>query len=98
QQISKVLAKLETKKNPFHGDVDARHLHWTKPELVAEIKFTEWTHETDEGGVKLRAPVFMGLREDKRPEECTFEDQMPRNMWHRIGDPALSVPWRYTNG
>jgi hypothetical protein len=24
--------------------------------------------------------VFMGLREDKRPEECTFEDQMPRNM------------------
>jgi bifunctional non-homologous end joining protein LigD len=80
QQISKVLAKLETNKNPFHGDVDARHVHWTKPELVAEIKFTEWTHETDEGGVKLRAPVFMGLREDKRPEECTFEDQMPRNM------------------
>jgi len=77
-QISKVLAKLETNKNPFHGDVDARHVHWTKPALVAEIKFTEWTHETDEGGVKLRAPVFMGLREDKRPEECTFEDQMPR--------------------
>ncbi|HEY1801234.1 MAG TPA: non-homologous end-joining DNA ligase [Terriglobales bacterium] len=78
QQISKVLAKLETKQNPFHGPVDARHVHWIKPELVAEIKFTEWTHETDEGGVKLRAPVFMGLREDKRPEECTFEDQMPR--------------------
>jgi bifunctional non-homologous end joining protein LigD len=77
QQIYKVLAKLETKQNPFHGPVDARHVHWTKPELVAEIKFTEWTHETDEGGVKLRAPVFLGLREDKRPEECTFEDQMP---------------------
>ena len=80
QQISKVLRKLETKQNPFHGPVDAQNVHWIKPELVAEIKFTEWTHETDEGGVKLRAPVFMGLREDKRPEECTFEDQMPRSV------------------
>ncbi len=78
EQISKVLGKLGTKQDPFHGPVDARHVHWIKPELVAEIKFTEWTHETEEGGVKLRAPVFMGLREDKRPEECTFENQMPR--------------------
>jgi ATP-dependent DNA ligase len=42
--------------------------------LVAEIKFSEWTHETEEGGPKLRAPVFLGLREDKAPEECTLED------------------------
>jgi bifunctional non-homologous end joining protein LigD len=76
-QISKVLTKLGTQKSPFYGEVDAPHPHWTKPELVAEIKFTEWTHETSEGGVKLRAPVFMGLREDKKPQECTFEDQMP---------------------
>ena len=75
-KISKTLSKLETKKNPFDGDVDAPHPHWIKPELVAEIKFTEWTHETSEGGVKLRAPVFMGLREDKEPEECTFADQI----------------------
>jgi bifunctional non-homologous end joining protein LigD len=75
-QIAKVLSNLETKKNPFHGDVDAPHPHWIKPELVAEIKFTEWTHETSDGGVKLRAPVFMGLREDKKPRECTFEDQV----------------------
>jgi bifunctional non-homologous end joining protein LigD len=74
-KVYKALSKLETKKDPFHGNVDAPHPHWIKPELVAEIKFTEWTHETSEGGVKLRAPVFMGLREDKRPEECTFADQ-----------------------
>ncbi|HEY1463346.1 MAG TPA: non-homologous end-joining DNA ligase [Terriglobales bacterium] len=74
-RISKVLTKLGTKKNPFYGDVDAPHPHWSKPELVAEIKFTEWTHETSDGGVKLRAPVFMGLREDKKPEECTFAEQ-----------------------
>jgi bifunctional non-homologous end joining protein LigD len=50
-------------------------VHWVKPELVAQIKFSEWTHETAAGGLKLRAPVYLGLRDDKRPEECTFEAQ-----------------------
>ena len=53
-------------------------MHWVKPERVAEIKFTEWTHETVEGGMKLRAPVFLALREDKDPKECTFAEQGPR--------------------
>ena len=38
--------------------------HWVKPNLVAEIKFAEWTRDG-----KLRAPVFLGLREDKEPTE-----------------------------
>jgi bifunctional non-homologous end joining protein LigD len=71
-----VLKKLETNRNPFHGDVDAEHVHWVKPERVAEIKFTEWTHQTVEGGMKLRAPVFLGLREDKDPKECTVAEQI----------------------
>jgi bifunctional non-homologous end joining protein LigD len=52
-------------------------LHWVKPELVAQIKFTEWTHEGESGQVKMRAPVFEGLRSDKTPRECVFE--IPRN-------------------
>ncbi|MGA8736438.1 MAG: non-homologous end-joining DNA ligase [Terriglobales bacterium] len=75
KEIWQVLKELETNRNPFHGDVDAAHVHWVKPERVAEIKFTEWTHETTEGGMKLRAPVFLGLREDKDPKECTFAEQ-----------------------
>jgi bifunctional non-homologous end joining protein LigD len=75
KEIWQVLKELETNRNPFYGDVDAAHVHWVKPERVAEIKFTEWTHETVEGGMKLRAPVFLGLREDKDPKECTFADQ-----------------------
>jgi bifunctional non-homologous end joining protein LigD len=68
------LKKLETSKNPFHGKVESdRKVHWLKPELVAEIKFTEWTHEGPTGGVKMRAPVYEGLREDKDPKECVFE-------------------------
>jgi bifunctional non-homologous end joining protein LigD len=73
KEIWQVLKALETKSNPFHGDVDAANVHWVKPERVAEIKFTEWTHETVEGGMKLRAPVFLGLREDKDPKECTLQ-------------------------
>ncbi len=75
KEIWQILYKLETKRSPFHGDVDAKNVHWVKPERVAEIKFSEWTHETAEGGQKLRAPVFLGLREDKDPKECTFADQ-----------------------
>jgi len=75
KEIWQVLKALETNRSPFYGDVDAAHVHWVKPERVAEIKFTEWTHETTEGGMKLRAPVFLGLREDKDPKECTFAEQ-----------------------
>jgi bifunctional non-homologous end joining protein LigD len=75
KEIWQLLKALETNRNPFYGDVDAAHVHWVKPELVAEIKFTEWTHESAEGGMKLRAPVFLGLREDKDPKECTFAEQ-----------------------
>ncbi len=70
----KRLSKLATGKNPFHGDVESsRRTHWVKPELVAEIKFSEWTHEGQSGAIKMRAPVYQGLRFDKPPRECTFE-------------------------
>jgi bifunctional non-homologous end joining protein LigD len=68
------LKKLQTGKSPFYGKVEAlRKVHWVKPELVAEIKFTEWTHETQDGGLKMRAPVYEGLRFDKSPRECVFD-------------------------
>ncbi len=68
------LHPLETSLVPFFGKVESdRRVHYVKPELVAEIKFTEWTHEGESGGVKMRAPVFQGLRFDKKPDECKFE-------------------------
>ncbi len=41
---------------------------WVAPELVAEIEFAEWTHDGH-----LRAPSYVGLREDKPPEEVRAE-------------------------
>jgi bifunctional non-homologous end joining protein LigD len=69
------LKKLETKQNPFFGEVEAlRKTYWVKPELVAQIEYTEFTHGTSDGtGPKLRAPVFLGLRDDKDPKECTMK-------------------------
>ena len=74
--IWKIIQPLETKKNPFFGEVEAlRKTLWLKPELVAEIEFAEWTGGRNQGsGPKLRAPVFLGLRDDRDPKECTLED------------------------
>ncbi len=75
RNVWKELEARETKKNPFTGKVEAlREVHWVKPELVAEIKFSEWTH-AGESGSKLRAPVFLGLRPDKSALECVFEQE-----------------------
>lgn len=73
------LQPLATDKNPFYGEIGGlRKVHFVRPDLVAEIKFSEWTHEMPEGGQKLRAPVFMGLRFDKSPQECTLADALPK--------------------
>ena len=53
--------------DPPRGAAAARS-HWVKPELVAEIAFTEWTHDGT-----LRHPSFQGLRLDKKPAEVVRE-------------------------
>jgi bifunctional non-homologous end joining protein LigD len=41
---------------------------WLEPKLVAQVEFVEWTHEGH-----LRAPVYLGLREDKPASEVRKE-------------------------
>jgi bifunctional non-homologous end joining protein LigD len=71
RDLRKRLDKLEIDKpafkNPPRG-AEARRSHWVRPELVAEVAFTEWTRE----GI-LRHPTFQGLREDKSPDEVVRE-------------------------
>jgi len=45
-----------------------KKMHWVSPKFVAEIKFAEWTRDG-----KLRAPVFLALREDKEPTDVVRE-------------------------
>jgi bifunctional non-homologous end joining protein LigD len=68
-QIWKKLKPLETTKNPFGKRIDVlRGVTWVEPKLLCEVKFTEWTRDG-----RLRAPVFIRLRDDKNAEEVVRE-------------------------
>jgi len=58
-------------KIPFGGPKNSK-VTWVKPELVAQVKFAQWTKD----GL-LRAPSFLGLREDKAPAEVRREEPVP---------------------
>jgi len=47
-------------------------IEWTAPRLVARVKFGNWTE-----GNRLRAPVFLALRTDMSPQECTVQAARP---------------------
>lgn len=60
---------LITKTSPFDGKIPLNSpITWVKPRLIAQVKFAEWTSE----GI-MRQPVFLGLREDKLPEDIKRE-------------------------
>ncbi len=63
------LRALETPESPF---ADARPIprgtHWTHPQLVGQIGFAEWTTDG-----RLRQARFLGLRDDKGPDEVVRE-------------------------
>ena len=45
-----------------------RKIQWVNPVFVCQVKFAEWTRDA-----KLRQPVFLGLREDKKPAQVVRE-------------------------
>jgi DNA ligase D-like protein (predicted ligase) len=61
------LDKRRRESSPFDDALDEDAI-WIRPDLVAEIGFTEWT----EAG-RLRHPRFLGLRRDKPAEEVRRE-------------------------
>lgn len=75
RDLRRTLEAIEQKQCPFTPPPPGwlgRNAHWTKPRLVAEVVFTEWT---DDG--KIRHPSFQGLRADKDPKAVTRERPAP---------------------
>ena len=73
RELRKRLEPLERETSPLQDPprgAAARAVHWVEPELVAEVAFTEWTEDN-----QLRHPSFMGLREDKRPDQVRREEE-----------------------
>jgi bifunctional non-homologous end joining protein LigD len=63
------LAELEVDESPCtRGPLPRKSVHWARPELVAQVAFTEWTRDG-----QLRHPRFLGLREDKKASEVVRE-------------------------
>jgi len=48
---------------------EMKRCHWLKPELVCQVRFSEWTDD-----FRLRQPVYLGLREDKDASEVVREE------------------------
>jgi bifunctional non-homologous end joining protein LigD len=63
------LTKLEVEESPCtKGALPRKAVHWARPELVAQVAFTEWTTAH-----QLRHPRYLGLRTDKRAADVVRE-------------------------
>src|SRR5262249_54559502 len=68
-RVMTLLKPLEIKECPFRSFPKTNERpHWVRPELVAQVRFTEWTADN-----KLRHPVYLGLRDDKKPADVRKE-------------------------
>jgi len=57
---------------------------WIEPRLVAEVEFSEWTHDHH-----IRQPSYKGLRDDKEAEEVVEEAPVPPEATPQdAGDPV----------
>ncbi len=72
KELARVWKLLEARKadrSPFSTRIKSNEpAHWVRPELVAEVRFTEWTADG-----KLRHPVYLGLRDDKKAGDVVRE-------------------------
>jgi bifunctional non-homologous end joining protein LigD len=68
RSVRVLLDDLALDRSPFADLVKMKGAHWTRPELVAAVSFTEWTSDG-----RLRHPSFDGLREDKDPRDVRRE-------------------------
>ncbi|WP_294326412.1 DNA ligase D [uncultured Chryseobacterium sp.] len=74
KELHKRLEKMMIKSSPFKVIPKTNTpVTWVKPELVCEIKYSEITKD----GI-FRHPVFMGVREDKEPEEVKDQEIQPK--------------------
>jgi bifunctional non-homologous end joining protein LigD len=73
KEIYEQLQHLRQAKSVF-SDVPKlkEKIEWVQPRLVARVKYGNWT----DGG-RLRAPVFLGMRTDVSPKDCTVQAARP---------------------
>jgi bifunctional non-homologous end joining protein LigD len=89
------LKPLERTTSPFEETTKTNEkAHWVKPEVVVEVKFSEWTADR-----RLRQPIFVGVRDDKAAKDVEIESPSVQRKPIRGGVIAkrqtrLNVPAR----
>ena len=70
----KRLKPLETANPPFEREIPKEVVNptWVRPQMVVRVKFSNWTRDGN-----LRAPVYLGVREDARPDSVVRERAVP---------------------
>jgi bifunctional non-homologous end joining protein LigD len=81
EEMYRRLKPLERKTSPFEEMPKTNEkANWAKPEVVVEVKFSEWTADR-----RLRQPIFLGVRDDKDPKEVGLEATSVQRKSERNG-------------
>ncbi|MGO8969094.1 MAG: DNA ligase D [Myxococcaceae bacterium] len=88
-QLLKQLRADEVKAPLVEKPPKLKDVHWVRPRLVAQVRFTEWTRDG-----RLRHPSFQGLREDKTPSETgrDMADEPPAKPKGEKASTAAHAP------
>lgn len=73
KDLKQRLDRLSQPQSPIHPVPKTNAaVTWVKPQLVCEVKFSEWTEDG-----RLRQPIFLGLRPDKLARSVRREKELP---------------------
>jgi bifunctional non-homologous end joining protein LigD len=77
-RLLRALRPLHRETTPFAVEpklprVRKGDVQWVEPKLIAQVRYGEWTHDRH-----LRHPSYLGLRDDKAPEEVVGDDVVRR--------------------
>jgi bifunctional non-homologous end joining protein LigD len=67
-RLEEQFSSLERSTSPFAVGAPPKAARWVEPELVVEVRFTEWT-----AGGGIRQPTYRGTRPDRDPHDVTRE-------------------------
>jgi len=85
QEIFAKLKALHADRSPFAEPPDSNEKStWVRPELVARVRYSIWTGEH-----RLRHPVFLSIRDDAKPADCTWQVEAPAPDPPEWGSPQV---------
>ncbi|MFI5238740.1 MAG: non-homologous end-joining DNA ligase [Gemmatimonadales bacterium] len=71
REMRRKLDSLTRKTSPFESEFHTNQpATWVRPSVVVQVKFSEWTADG-----RLRQPIFLGVREDKKAHDVTYEGE-----------------------